>query len=162
MTFKFMVMKCVYKILLMLMMLMGVSAQAQISSFKAFRETKGAVTSDSKEMYVWGPWIQSSTTFILNLTKHAIFVEDKNTNSKVKYEIFDKPQKWIVKKNYKYINFECMESKSLEKYYVRLCEYDSGEFKITVMSPKNAVRYQVIYLKENDSVNINFDDIEES
>ncbi|MBO7635651.1 MAG: hypothetical protein J6S89_03640 [Paludibacteraceae bacterium] len=152
-----------YKILLLLLMIMGASEiQAQVTTFRAFRETKGAVTSDSREMYVWGPWTQSSTIFVVNVSKHAIFVEDQSAKKKYKYEIFDRPQKWIVKKNYKYINFECMESTSLEKYYVRLCEYDTGEFKITIMTPKKAVRYQVVHVKDNEEIKINFDDLEES
>ncbi len=153
-------MKRCWKILFVLiLMLMGVSAtQAQISSFRSFRETKGAVTPGSNDMYVWGPWVQSQTLFVLDLPKNSIFVEDQVNKKTTKFEIFDKPQKWIVKKNYKYINFECMESKSLEKYYVRLCEYDTGEFKITVMSPKSAIRYQVVYLKD-EAQEINFDDV---
>ena len=136
-------------------------AEAQVSYFKSYKETKGAVTEGSRDTYVWGPWVQSSCMFILNISKHTIVVDDQLNKSKIHYEIFDKPQKWIIKKNYKYINFECMETESLEKYYIRLCEYDTGVFKITVMSPKNAIRYQVLYLKDKDKIeeDIKFDDV---
>ena len=150
-----------YKILLLIFMVMvPYFIQAQTTSFRSFRETKGAVTSDSRDMYVWGPWVQSSSIFVLDLPKKVILVEDRNLKKKYKYEVFDKPQKWIVKKNYKYINFECMESRSLEKYYIRLCEYDTGEFKITIMTPKKAVRYQVVLLKDEEP-DVKFEDFED-
>ena len=153
-------MKTLVKIVLAYLMLWGVaSADAQVSNFRSFRQTKGAVTPGSHDIYVWGAWEQSETYFSLNIPKHLILVEDKINKTKLKYEIFDKPQKWITKKNYKYINFECMETESMRSYFIRLCEYDTGDFKITVLSPDEAVRYQVIYLKDKDP-EINFDDIE--
>lgn len=139
-------------------MLWGVAtADAQVSSFRSFRQTKGAV--GPNDIYVWGAWEQSETYIELNIAKHLILVDDRKSKEKFKFEIFDKPQKWVTKKNYKYINFECMESKTMQSYFIRLCEYDTGDFKITVMSPSEAVRYQVIYMKDKEP-EINFDDVE--
>ena len=41
-----------------------------------------------------------------------------------------------------------MNKKTLEKYYIKLYEYDSGEFRVTVMSPKKSTRYSVVFLKD--------------
>lgn len=148
------------KYLLMLGMLLGVTAaSAQNANFRSFRETKGAVTNKSKGVYVWGAWQQSSTIFSLDVAKKLITVNDQLTKKVTKYEIFDKPDKWVVKKDYKYINFECMEKSSLEKFYVRLYEYDSGEYRITVMSPTDAVRYSVVYVQDEDSQEVDFDEV---
>ncbi len=145
---------------LLLGLLLGVTAvSAQNANFRSFRETKGIVTNKSKGVYVWGAWQQSSTIFSLNVAKKAIFVNDQLNNKNTKFEIFDKPEKWIVKKDYKYINFECMESTTLEKYYVRLYEYDSGEFRITVMSPNDAIRYSVVYVKEDEVEQLDYDEV---
>jgi hypothetical protein len=38
-----------------------------------------------------------------------------------------------------------------------LYEYDSGEFRVTVMDPKNATRYSVVYINEDEVPdNVNF------
>lgn len=148
------------KYLLMLGVLWGVTAaSAQNANFRSFRETKGAVTNKSKGVYVWGAWQQSSTLFSLDVAKKLITVNDQLTKKVTKYEIFDKPDKWVVKKDYKYINFECMEKSSLEKFYVRLYEYDSGEYRITVMSPVDAIRYSVVYVQDEDSQDLDYDEV---
>ena len=49
------------------------------------------------------------------------------------------------------------EKVTMEKFYVRLYEYDSGEFRVTVMDPKNATRYSVVYINEDEVPdNVNF------
>jgi hypothetical protein len=144
-------MKNILKYLLLLGLLLGVNAvSAQNAKFRSFRETRGLVTNKSKGAYAWGAWQQSSTSFSLNIAEKAIVVEDQLNKKSTKYEIFDKPDKWVVKKDYKYISFECMESSSLEKYIIQLYEYDSGEFRITVKSPSSAIRYSVIYVHESE------------
>ncbi len=124
------------------------AATAQSIAFKSFRQTDGIVTQQSKGMYVWGAWEQSSTVIVLNMTENYIATQDLLHNKVTVFEIFDKPQKWTVKKDYKYLNYECMNKTTLEKYYIKLYEYDSGEFRVTVMSPKKSTRYSVVYLKE--------------
>lgn len=126
------------------------SAMAQSIAFKSFRQTDGVVTQQSKGLYVWGAWEQSSTIIVLNMGENYIATDDKLGKTVTVYEIFDKPQKWIVKKDYKYLNYECMNKKTLEKYYIKLYEYDSGEFRVTVMSPKKSTRYSVVFLKDYD------------
>lgn len=123
-------------------------ATAQSIAFKSFRQTDGIVTQQSKGMYVWGAWEQSSTVIVLNMTENYIATQDLLQKKVTVFEIFDKPQKWTVKKDYKYLNYECMNKTTLEKYYIKLYEYDSGEFRVTVMSPKKSTRYSVVYLKE--------------
>lgn len=142
-------MKVFYKLTLLFLMLMGVvTVQAQVSKFKAVSYCDGVVTPNSNGLYVWGQQKSGVVFFTFDMNKKQILQENPISKTTVKFEIFGQPRKWVVRKNYKYLNYECMESESLEKYYVRLCEYDSGAFKVTVMSPKNAVRYQVIYLKD--------------
>lgn len=141
-------------------LLLGVNAvSAQNAKFRSFRETRGLVTNKSKGAYAWGAWQQSSTSFSLNLSDKAIIVEDQLNKKVSKYEIFEKPDKWVVKKDYKYINFECMESSTLEKYIIQLYEFDSGEFRITVKAPTTAIRYSVIYVHENEESEENFEDV---
>lgn len=125
-------------------------AAGQSIAFKSFRQTDGVVTQQSKGLYVWGAWEQSSTIIVLNMGENYIATDDKLSKTITVYEIFDKPQKWIVKKDYKYLNYECMNKKTLEKYYIKLYEYDSGEFRVTVMSPKKSTRYSVVFLKDYD------------
>lgn len=125
-------------------------AMGQSIAFKSFRQTDGVVTQQSKGLYVWGAWEQSSTIIVLNMGENYIVTDDKLSKTVTVYEIFDKPQKWIVKKDYKYLNYECMNKKTLEKYYIKLYEYDSGEFRVTVMSPKKSTRYSVVFLKDYD------------
>ena len=124
------------------------AANAQSSAFKSFRQTDGVVTQQSKGLYVWGAWEQSSTVIVLDMSNNYIVTDDKLNKKVTIFEIFDKPQKWIVKKDYKYLNYECMNKKTLEKYYIKLYEYDSGEFRVTVMSPKKSTRYSVVFLKD--------------
>ncbi len=151
----------IVKYLVVMGLLLGVTAVSaqQNANFRSFRETKGVITSKDKGVYVWGPWEQSSTVFSLNVTEKNVMLNDQLNNKVIKYAIIDKPSKWTVKKDYKYINFECMESSTLEKYFIRLYEYDSGEFRITVMSPTNAVRYSVVYMKDEEMQAVNFDDV---
>lgn len=134
----------------------AVSAQSFVN-FRSFRETKGIATNKSKGVYVWGAWEPSSVTFTLDMDKKQILLNDQSNKKTTKFQLFNKPEKWIVKKDYKYINFECMEAGSLENYNVRLFEYDSGEWRITVMAPNNAVRYSVLQMKEDEA--LNFDDV---
>lgn len=142
-------MRLFYKLTLLFLMLLGsVSVQAQVSKFKSVSYADGVVTPNSNGLYVWGQQKSGTVYLTFDVKGKQIIQENPVTKTKVKFEIFDKPQKWVVRKNYKYLNFECMESETMEKYYVRLCEYDSGSFKVTVMSPKSAVRYQVVYLKD--------------
>ena len=124
------------------------TANAQSIAFKSFRQTDGVVTQQSKGLYVWGAWEQSSTVIVLDMANNYIATDDKLNKKVTIFEIFDKPQKWIVKKDYKYLNYECMNKKTLEKYYIKLYEYDSGEFRVTVMSPKKSTRYSVVFLKD--------------
>lgn len=155
-------MNTILRYFVLLGLLLGVTAvSAQNANFRSFRETKGMVTTKSKDVYVWGPWEQSSTVFEMNFTQKSITVKDQLNNKETKYAIYDKQQKWTVKKDYKYINFECMESATLDKYYIRLYEYDSGEYRITIMSPTAATRYSVVYMKDEDMEQVNFDDVEE-
>ncbi|MBO4530955.1 MAG: hypothetical protein IK017_04810 [Paludibacteraceae bacterium] len=155
-------MNTIIRYLVLLGLLLGVtSVSAQNANFRSFRETKGMVTSKSKDVYVWGPWEQSSTIFAMNFTQKSIIVKDQLNNKETKYAIYDKQQKWTSKKDYKYINFECMESSTLNKYYIRLYEYDSGEYRITIMSPTNATRYSVVYMKDDEMEQIKFEDTEE-
>lgn len=125
-------------------------ATAQSIAFKSFRQTDGVVTQQSKGMYVWGAWEQSSTVIVLNMAENYIATQDLLHKKVTVFEIFDKPQKWMVKKDYKYLNYECMNKTTLEKYYIKLYEYDSGEFRVTIMSPKKSTRYSVVFLKEYD------------
>lgn len=136
---------------LLIVSLMAINgATAQSIAFKSFRQTDGVVTQQSKGLYVWGAWEQSSTIIILNMGENYIATENKLSKTVTVYEIFDKPEKWIVKKDYKYLNYECMNKKTLEKFYIKLYEYDSGEFRVTVMSPKKSTRYSVVFLKDYD------------
>ena len=125
-------------------------ATAQSIAFKSFRQTDGIVTQQSKGMYVWGAWEQSSTVIVLNMTESYIAAEDLLHKKTSVFKIFDKPQKWTVKKDYKYLNYECMHTSTLEKYYIKLYEYDSGEFRVTIMSPRKSTRYSVVFLKDYD------------
>lgn len=124
------------------------TVNGQAIAFKSFRQTDGVVTQQSKGLYVWGAWEQSSTVIVLDMTNNYIVTDDKLGKKTTVFEIFDKPQKWIIKKDYKYLNYECMNKRTLEKYYIKLYEYDSGEFRITVMSPKKSTRYSVVFLKD--------------
>ena len=133
-----------------LLVLFSINVSAQVAYFKSFRETKGLVTQKSNGMYVWGPWEQSQTYVSLDMANKHIVLSDMINKEKKEFEIFDKPEKWTRKKNHKVIKFECMEKTTMDKYYVRLYEYDSGEFRVTVMDPKNATRYSVVYINEDE------------
>ena len=96
-------MNTIIRYLVLLGLLLGVtSVSAQNANFRSFRETKGMVTSKSKDVYVWGPWEQSSTIFAMNFTQKSIIVKDQLNNKETKYAIYDKQQKWTSKKDYKY------------------------------------------------------------
>ena len=43
------------------------TANAQSIAFKSFRQTDGVVTQQSKGLYVWGAWEQSSTVIVLDM-----------------------------------------------------------------------------------------------
>ena len=75
------------------------TANAQSIAFKSFRQTDGVVTQQSKGLYVWGAWEQSSTVIVLDMANNYIATDDKLNKKVTIFEIFDKPQKWIVKKD---------------------------------------------------------------
>ena len=153
----------IIKYLVVFGLLLGVTAvsvHAQNANFRSFRETKGVVTNKNKGgVYVWGPWQQSSTVFTLNISEKLIFVSDQLNNKVTKYKILDKPEKWTAKKDYKFINFECTEFSSMDKFYIRLYEYESGEFRINIMSPTEAMRYSVVFIKDDELQDVSFDDV---
>ena len=156
-------MKTIVKYLVLLGMLLGVTAvSAQKSAnFRSFREAKGMVTSASKGVYVWGAWEQSSSLISIDVSTKKVMVIDQINNNKVTvYNIYEMPQKWVMKKDHKYINMECMKAETMDKYFIRLYEYESGEFRMTIMSPTAAVRYSIVYDSgEDEHMHMSFDDI---
>lgn len=156
-------MNTIVKYVVWLGLLLGVttvSAQQKVATFRSFRETKGLVTTASKGVYVWGAWEQSSSIISIDMKGKKVHVIDQiNNNKETTYDIYELPQKWTVKKDHKFINMECMKTDTMDKFYIRLYEYDSGEYRVTIMSPSAAVRYSVVYSKENDDESVNFDDV---
>lgn len=153
-------MNTIVKYVVLLGMLLGVttvSAQ-KVANFRSFRETKGMVTTASKGVYVWGAWEQSSSFISIDMQQKKVMIVDQINHKTTSYDIYELPQKWTVKKDHKFINMECMKAETMDKYYIRLYEYDSGEYRVTIMSPSAAVRYSVVYVKEGEE-DVNFDDV---
>ncbi len=136
------------------------TVHAQVNTFKAYKETNGIITKNSNGLYVWGSWAPSQTTITLDLDKQTITTSDASNKETAKFEIFEKPQQWTMKKDYKFVKYECMNSLTLQKYYVMLSRYDSGALKITIMSPNDATRYFVRLDNGNEQENLTYDDEE--
>ena len=90
-------------------------------------------------MFAWGPWTGRTADILIDLTNEKVDIDDRTL------EILEKPKKWIIKKDLKYVSFACTDE-TLNKFNVKLYQYDKGEFRIYVMEEKTAVRYSVQYL----------------
>ena len=120
------------------------TANAQSIAFKSFRQTDGVVTQQSKGLYVWGAWEQSSTVVVLDMSNNYIVTDDQLNKKVTVFEIFDKPQKWIVKKDYKYLNYECMTNpQNYNDLIVRI-----GGFSAYFVQLSAGIQDDVIYRSE--------------
>ncbi len=155
-------MKNVIRILFNISLLLCVcTVNAQVNTFKAYKEANGLITKNSNGLYVWSSWAPSQTTIVLDLNKKFITVTDESKKKEnTKFEIFEKPQQWTMKKDYKFVKYECMNSLTLQKFYVMLSRYDSGALKITIMSPSDATRYFVRVDNGDEDDDLTYDDAE--
>ncbi len=112
---------------------------AQEINFRAYKSSAGVGAKNVPDVYAWGPWIGNNTTIVINMTKDVVVVGDAS------YTIMEKPKHWVVKKDFKYCNFECA-TPSFDKANIKLYQYDRGEYRIYVNEEKKAVRYVVKYL----------------
>jgi hypothetical protein len=132
------------KILSLLFIMIGVltinSASAQVIHFKAYRGANGVAATNVVGSYSWGPWAPQGDDITIDLTHSNIFLGKKT------YEIIEKPKKWIIKKDLKYVSISCADN-AYNKVNVKLYQYDKGEFRIYFMDEKRASRYSVTYLE---------------
>lgn len=70
---------------------------------------------------------------------------DKNQlriNDKVCYEILERPEKWIVKFDHRYVEFGLLPlDDTFEKCFVRIIYYDNDSKTITIKTNQKAIRY---------------------
>ncbi len=131
------------RLLKIIIFLLGIltcgSASAQIMHFKAYRGANGIAATNVVGTFSWGAWAPKSDEVTIDLTHQSIFIGNST------YEIIEKPKKWIIKKELKYVSMSCAD-KNYNKINVKLYQYDKGEFRIYVMGEKKAQRYSVNYL----------------
>ena len=114
---------------------------AQIVHFKAYRAADGVAAKNVVGSYSWGAWVPESEDITIDFTASNVFVGKKT------YEIMEKPKKWIIKRDLKYVSISCAD-KSYNKVNIKLYQYDKGEFRIYVMGEQKAKRYSVSYLDD--------------
>lgn len=96
----------------------------------------------SDGIYSWQMWKQDSTNIRIDLSVDSIYVDDEI------FLILEKPKRWVIKKNLKYVSFSCGDE-FFNKVNVKLYQYDSGEFRIYIMEEKKAIKYTVKYLGDS-------------
>ena len=131
--------KILTSILLMIMALMCESAYSQVIKFKAYRGANGEISTNAVGTYSWGPWAPETDDITIDLTTSNIYVGNST------YEILEKPKKWFIKKDLKYVSIACADN-AYNKINVKLYQYDKGEFRLYIMGEKKAKRYSVTYL----------------
>lgn len=115
------------------------ASNGQEIRFKAYRGSDGVPSKGLDGVFAWGPWTGRTADILIDLTNEKVDIDDRTL------EILEKPKKWIIKKDLKYVSFACTDE-TLNKFNVKLYQYDKGEFRIYVMEEKTAVRYSVQYL----------------
>ncbi|MCQ2217868.1 MAG: hypothetical protein MJZ33_05215 [Paludibacteraceae bacterium] len=90
-------------------------------------------------IYSWGAWTPESIEISINLNNDSVYVD------KTVYSIVDRPKKWMIKKNMKFVSFACADE-FFNKVNVKLFQYDSGEFRVYIMEEQKAKKYTVKYL----------------
>ncbi|MBQ0029726.1 MAG: hypothetical protein MJZ24_01945 [Paludibacteraceae bacterium] len=126
-------------LLFLLSMFLCDKAAAQVVHFKAYRIADGVAATNVVGSYSWGPWSPKDDDITLDLNNNSLFIGDKT------YEIMEKPKKWIIKRDLKYVSISCSD-KQFNKINIKLYQYDKGEFRIYVMGEKTAQRYSVNYI----------------
>ena len=112
---------------------------AQVVHFKSYRGAEGVAATNVVGSYSWGPWSSLDKEITIDLSNNSIFIGGDA------YEIMEKPKKWIIKKDLKYVSISCAD-KQYNKVNIKLYQYDKGEFRIYVMGEKKAKRYSVTYI----------------
>lgn len=115
------------------------NVSAQTIHFKAYRGAIGEAATNTVGTYSWGPWSPENDDITIDLTTSNIFIGNDS------YEILEKPKKWIIKKDLKYVSISCAD-KYYNKINVKLYQYDKGEFRLYIMSERKAKRYSITYL----------------
>lgn len=135
--------------LLLLLLAFSSTVDAQVIRFKSYRSADGTSGIDKNGLYAWGPWVMNSTEVTIDLTNESIYVENLDSKESADYKIFGRPKKWIIKRQFKYVSFECADS-NYDKVNIKLYQYDSGEFRLSVMAVNKATRYSVVYLDQQN------------
>lgn len=115
------------------------SIQAQEINFKTLKGSFGTMDKRLDGIYSWGAWSPESIEIQIDLNNDSVYVDD------VTFGIVDRPRKWMIKKNMKFVSFACAD-RFYNKVNVKLYQYDSGEFRVYIMEEKKAKKYVVKYL----------------
>ncbi|MCQ2194840.1 MAG: hypothetical protein MJZ28_07805 [Paludibacteraceae bacterium] len=139
-------MKQIVRILVLLgaMLISSTIVEAQVVRFKSYRSAEGTSGVDKNGLFSWGSWGANKSEITLDLGNESIYVENLETRESQDYKIFGRPKKWIIKRDHKYVSFECADQ-NYDKVNVKLYQYDNGEFRLSVLSMNRAVRYSVVY-----------------
>lgn len=81
----------------------------------------------------YGGFVADTTPIIFNLNDSIISFGNE------RYEIFDRPKKWVVRTRYKFVTFQCTNDR-YEKVMIRYFEYDNGIKKLNVLGETHAFR----------------------
>lgn len=126
-------------ILVFVTLLICGNASAQVIHFKAYRGANGEAATNTIGTYSWGAWAPESDDITIDLTTSNIYI------GKITYEILEKPKKWVIKKDLKYVSISCADE-SYNKINIKLYQYDKGEFRLYIMGERKAKRYSITYL----------------
>lgn len=112
---------------------------AQEINFKSLKSSPGTMDKRLDGIYSWGAWTPESIEISIDLNNDSVYVD------KTVYSIVDRPKKWMIKKNMKFVSFACADE-FFNKVNVKLFQYDSGEFRVYIMEEQKAKKYTVKYL----------------
>lgn len=127
------------------------SVEAQVVRFKSYRAAEGTSAMDKNGLFSWGCWNSDQTEITMDLSNESIYVENLQSRESHDYKVFGRPKKWIVKRNHKFVSFECADQ-NFDKVNIKLYQYDNGEFRISVLSMNKAVRYSVLNIYDDHTV----------
>lgn len=137
------------KQLLLVFFLLGtlfssVSVEAQVVRFKSYRAAEGTSGIDKNGLFTWGCWVSNKSEITMDLVNESIYVENLETRESHDYQIFGRPKKWVIKRDHKFVSFECADQ-NFDKVNIKLYQYDNGEFRLSILSMNNAIRYTIVH-----------------
>ena len=120
-------------LLLLLFLLLPFNHNGQTMRFFSFAKS----TARTMQPLQYEDYRADSTNIILNMDDNTIIIGNE------KYEIFDRPKKWVVRVRYRFVTWQCTNA-NYEKVMIRYFEFDNKRKFLFVLGEHHAFRTKVV------------------